>query len=139
MRRREPLDLDRTWRHSLPMPMPNRPVCVTLEEAMAQLERLPSTPRMFLWTDAERRCPSQWGFIASVRQGIPPEGIEAELEAWKGQYPEAWLAVDMRDGVITPSTQRSLNDVLAAVQRPVLVLVSRSSDHEEWPQWVLPE
>ena len=139
MRRREPLDLDRTWRHSLPMPMPNRPVCVTLEEAVAQLERLPSSPRMFLWTDAERRCPSQWGFIASVRQGIPPEGIEAELEAWKGQYPEAWLAVDMRDGVITPSTQRSLNDVLAAVQRPVLVLVSRSSDHEEWPQWVLPE
>ena len=139
MRRREPLDLDRTWRHSLPMPMPSRPVCVTLEEAVAQLERLPSSPRMFLWTDAERRCPSQWGFIASVRQGIPPEGIEAELEAWKGQYPEAWLAVDMRDGVITPSTQRSLNDVLAAVQRPVLVLVSRSSDHEEWPQWVLPE
>jgi len=139
MRRREPLDLDRTWRHSLPMPMPNRPVCVTLEEAVSQLERLPSSPRMFLWTDAERRCPSQWGFIASVRQGIPPEGIEAELEAWKGQYPEAWLAVDMRDGVITPSTQRSLNDVLATVQRPVLVLVSRSSDHEEWPQWVLPE
>ena len=139
MRRREPLDLDRTWRHSLPMPMPNRPVCVTLEEAVAQLDRLPSSPRMFLWTDAERRCPSQWGFIASVRQGIPPEGIEAELEAWKGQYPEAWLAVDMRDGVITPSTQRSLNDVLATVQRPVLVLVSLSSYHEDFPQWVLPE
>ena len=119
--------------------MPNRPVCVTLEEAIAQLGRLPSQPRMFLWTDAERRCPPQWGFIASVRQGIPPEGIEAELEAWKGQYPEAWLAVDMRDGVITPSTQRNLNDVLSTVQRPVLVVVSNSSDHEEWPQWVLPE
>lgn len=138
MRRREPLDLDNTWRHSLPMPMPNRPVCVTLDEALSQLERLPSSPRMFLWTDAERRCPPDWGFIASVRQGIPPEGIEAELDAWKGQYPHAWLAVDMRDGVITPSTNRTLGDVLSDVGRPVLVVVSSSSDNEQWPQWVLP-
>ena len=39
MRRREPLDIDRTWQHSVPVPMPNRPVCVTEEEAIAiQLE-----------------------------------------------------------------------------------------------------
>lgn len=139
MRRREPLDLERTWRHSVPMPMPNRPVCVTLDEATEQLNRLGSSPRVFLWTDAERRCPTGWGFIASVRQGIPPEGIEAELKAWMGQYPEAWLAVDMRDGVITPSTKNSLEHVLSQVNRPILVIVSNSSVNENWPQWVLPE
>ena len=139
MRRREPLDLDRTWRHSVPMPMPNRPVCVTLDEATEQLGRLENNPRIFLWTDAERRCPPGWGFIASVRQGIPPEGIEAELQAWMGQYPDAWLAVDMRNGVITPSTLNSLEDVLSQVNRPILVIVSESSDNENWPQWVFPE
>ena len=121
------------------MPMPNRPVCITLEEAVEQLDRLPSHPRIFLWTDAERRCPPGWGFIASVRQGVPPQGIEAELEAWMGQYPDAWLAVDLRDGVITPSTHRSLEIVLSKVNRPVLILVSNSSDNENWPQWNLPE
>ena len=139
MRRREPLDLDRTWRHSVPMPMPNRPVCVTLDEAIEQLQRLESNPRIFLWTDAERRCPPSWGFIASVRQGIPPEGIEAELQACTGQYPEAWLAVDIRADVITPSTLNSLDDVLSQVNRPILVIVSESSDNENWPQWVFPE
>jgi len=94
---------------------------------------------MFLWTDAERRCLPGWGFVASVRQGVPPEGIEAELDAWKGQYPDAWLAVDLRDGVIPPSTSNSLDSVLGKLGRPVLILVSRSSDHEDWPQWVLPE
>ena len=139
MRSREPLDLDRTWRHSLPMPMPNQPVCITLDEVDTQLERLPGERRIFLWTDAERRCPPGWGFIASVRQGIPPEGIEAELVAWMEQYPDAWLAVDLRDGVIPPSTQNSLDIVLSKVDRPVLILVSNSSDNESWPQWVLPE
>jgi hypothetical protein len=121
------------------MPMPNRPVCVTEHEAIDQLARLPRQPRMFLWTDAERRCLPGWGFIASVRQGVPPEGIEAELEAWKGQYPGAWLAVDLRDGVIPPSTARSLEAVLRTVGRPILMIVSQSSDHEDWPQWILPE
>jgi hypothetical protein len=74
-----------------------------------------------------------------VRQGVPPEGIEAELSAWMGQYPDAWLAVDMRDGVIPPSTSQPLESVLSQVGRPVLILVSRSSDNEDWPQWVLPE
>ena len=139
MRRREPLNIDRTWQHSVPVPMPNRPVCVTEHEAIDQLARLPRSPRMFLWTDSERRCLPGWGYIASVRLGVPPEGIEAELSAWMGQYPDAWLAVDMRDGVIPPSTSQPLESVLSQVGRPVLILVSRSSDNEDWPQWVLPE
>ncbi len=139
MRRREPMNIDRTWQHSVPVPMPNRPVCVTEHEAIDQLARLPRPPRMFLWTDSERRCLPDWGYIASVRQGVPPEGIEAELNAWMGQYPDAWLAVDLRDGVIPPSTAQSLESVLSKVGRPVLILVSRSSDNEDWPQWVLPE
>ena len=110
-----------------------------MDEAVEQLARLPSNPRMFLWTDSERRCPPGWGFIASVRQGIPPQGIEAELKAWMGQYPDSWLSVDMRDGVITPSTYRSLEDVLSTVDRPILIIVSQSSDNENWPQWELPE
>ena len=65
-------------------------------------------------------------------------GIEAELNAWADQYPKAWLAVDLRDGVIPPSTVRPLNDVLMGLKRPVIVIVSRSPEHEEWPQWVLP-
>ena len=96
-------------------------------------------PRMFFWTDAERKCPEGWGFIASVRQGVPPSGIEAELDAWADQYPKAWLAVDLRDGAIPPSTVQPLNDVLTGLKRPVIVIVSRSPEHEEWPQWVLPE
>ena len=119
--------------------MPGQPVCATEFEAVEQLSRLPNPPRMFFWTDAERKCPEDWGFIASVRQGVPPSGIEAELEAWTDQYPKAWLAVDLRDGVIPPSTVRPLNDVLMGLKRPVIVIVSRSPEHEEWPQWVLPE
>jgi hypothetical protein len=41
--------------------------------------------------------------------------------------------------VIPPSTAQSLESVLSQVGRPVLILVSRSSDNEDWPQWVLPE
>ena len=139
MRRREPMNIDRTWQHSVPVPMPNRPVYVTEQEAIDQLARLPRPPRMFFWTDAERRCLPNWGFIASVRQGVPPSGIEAELKAWADQYPKAWLAVDLRDGAIPPSTVRPLNEVLIGLKRPVIVIVSRSPEHEEWPQWVLPE
>ena len=139
MRRREPLDLETNWKHPLPMPMPFQPVCVTQLEAIEQISMLPSQPRVFMWTDDERHCINGWEFLASVRQGVPPQGIEAELKAWMEQYPDAWLAVDMRDGVVTPSTQRSLDDVLSSVGRCVIILVSSSSDNEDWPQWVLPE
>jgi len=139
MRRKAPLEVDTTWRYPLPMPMPGQPVCATEAEAINQLARLPESPRMFLWTDHERKCPEHWGFIASLRQGVPPSGIEAELEAWAVQYPKAWLAVDLRDGMIPPSTVRPLETVLRSLQRPVIVLVSRSPDQEDWPQWVLPQ
>ena len=139
MRQKEPMDVSSTWRFPLPMPMPGQPVCATELEALEQLKRLPVEPKVFFWTDAERKCPEDWGFIASVREGVPPNGIEAELNAWADQYPKAWLAVDLRDGAVPPSTVRPLNTVLASLKRPVLVIVSRSPEHEEWPQWVLPQ
>ena len=95
MRRKEPLDVAKTWEYPVPMPMPGRPVCCTEDEALNQLERIGFSERIFLWTDDERRTISNWGFLASVRQGVPPLGIEAELNAWLTQYPTAWLAVDL--------------------------------------------
>jgi len=138
MRQKQPLDVEPVWRYPLPMPMPGQPVCATEHEAIQQLSKLPSPPHVFYWTDDERHCPEGWGFIASVRQGVPPEGIEAELEAWTKQYPKAWLAVDMRDGTVPPSITRPLGETLSSLRRSVLVIVSRSPEHEDWPQWMLP-
>jgi len=107
-------------------------------EAMEQLHRLGNHPSIFLWTDEERRVPNDWQFLPSVRQGVPPEGIFAELQAWKKQYPKAWLAVDLRDGVIPPSVPKPLEDVLAELGRCSLVLVNNSEDHPDFPRWVLP-
>ena len=120
------------------MPMPYQPVCVTELEALEQIAMLKFQPRVFIWTDEPRRCPKGWDYIASVRQGVPPQGIVAELDAWMEQYPDAWLAVDLRNGVIPPSTPNSLEQFLSELNRPVLIIVSSSSDSEYWPQWVLP-
>ena len=139
MRRKKPLEVDDKWRHPLPMPMPFQPVCVTELEALEQIAMLKIQPRVFIWTDEPRRCPKGWDYIASVRQGVPPQGIVAELEAWMEQYPDAWLAVDLRDGVIPPSTPNSLEEFLSQLNRPTLIIVSSSSDSEYWPQWVLPD
>lgn len=138
MRRSQPLDVDEIWHHSLPMPMPNQPVCATELVVIEQLNKLPTKPRIFLWTDSERRCFEGWEFIASVRQGVPPQGIEAELNAWCVQYPAAWLIVDLRDGVIPPSTARPLAEVLSSIGRQVIVMLSSSSNTSDWPQWQLP-
>ena len=138
MRRKQPLEVDEKWRHPLPMPMPYQPVCVTELEALEQIAMLKFQPRVFIWTDEPRRCPKGWDYIASVRQGDPPQGIVAELDAWMEQYPDAWLAVDLRDGVIPPSTPNSLEQFLSKLNRPILIIVSSSSDSEYWPQWVLP-
>ena len=121
------------------MPMPFQPVCVTELEALEQIAMLKVPPRVFIWTDEQRRCPKGWDYIASVRQGVPPQGIVAELDAWMEQYPDAWLAVDLRDGVIPPSTPNSLEQFLSQLNRPILIIVSSSSDSEYWPQWVLPD
>ena len=139
MRRKKPLEVDDKWRHPLPMPMPFQPVCVTELEALEQIAMLKIQTRVFIWTDEPRRCPKGWDYIASVRQGVPPQGIVAELEAWMEQYPGAWLAVDLRDGVIPPSTPNSLEEFLSQLNRPTLIIVSSSSDSEYWPQWVLPD
>ena len=139
MRRKKPLEVDDKWRHPLPMPMQFQPVCVTELEALEQIAMLKIQPRVFIWTDEPRRCPKGWDYIASVRQGVPPQGIVAELEAWMEQYPGAWLAVDLRDGVIPPSTPNSLEEFLSQLNRPTLIIVSSSSDSEYWPQWVLPD
>ena len=120
------------------MPMPYQPVCVTELEALEQIAMLKFQPRVFICTDEPRRCPKGWDYIASVRQGVPPQGIVAELDAWMEQYPDAWLAVDLRDGVIPPSTPNSLEQFLSELNRPILIIVSSSSDSEYWPQWVLP-
>jgi hypothetical protein len=138
MRRTEPLNVDELWHHPLPMPMPNQPVCATELELIEQLNKLPNSPRIFIWTDSERRSIRGWEFLASVRQGVPPQGIEAELIAWCEQYPDAWLIVDLRDGVIPPSTARPLTDVLSSIGRQVIVMVSSSSNNTNWPQWQLP-
>ena len=111
---------------------------VTELEALEQIAMLKFQPRVFIWTDEPRRCPKGWDYIASVRQGVPPQGIVAELDAWMEQYPDAWLAVDLRDGVIPPSTPNSLEQFLSELNRPILIIVSSSSDSEYWPQWVLP-
>ena len=139
MRRKEPLEVESNWKHPLPMPMPFQPVCVTELEAIEQVALLTVQPRIFMWTDLERRCINSWEFLASVRQGVPPQGIEAELNAWMEQYPTAWRAVDLRDGVMMPSTSKPIEEFLAELPRPVMVIVSRDSQSEIWPNWVLPQ
>ena len=95
MRRKSPMEVEPDWKHPLPMPMPYQPVCVTELEALEQISLLSYEPRIFMWTDAQRRCIANWEFLASVRQGVPPQGIEAELQAWMNQYPDSWLVVDL--------------------------------------------
>ena len=120
------------------MPMPYQPVCVTELEALEQIAMLKFQPRVFIWTDEPRRCPKGWDYIASVRQGVPPQGIVAELDAWMEQYPDAWLAVDLRDGIMPPSTTKPIEDYLASIPRQILVIVSGDSNSEVWPKWSLP-
>ena len=139
MRRKSPMEVEPDWKHPLPMPMPYQPVCVTELEALEQISLLSYEPRIFMWTDEQRRCIANWEFLASVRQGVPPQGIEAELQAWMNQYPDSWLVVDLRDGVMPPSTSVPLQEFLAKLPRTVLVLVSGTSENEIWPQWSLPK
>ena len=127
------------WQHSQPMPMRGSPCVVTERNALANLGRIPIDPRIFLFSDSDRAVPSDWGFVASVRPGVPPEGVMAELDAWLKQYPEAWLAVDMRDGVIPPSVSGDINEMLRTFPRTVLVIVSDDSKNHQWPRWEFPQ
>ena len=87
MRQKQPLDVSPTWRYPLPCPCRvNR--CATEIEAIEQLSRLPAIAKIFFWTDGERKCPEGWGFIACVRQGVPPAVLKP-FNAWADQYPQA--------------------------------------------------
>ena len=131
------MDTD-SWMHTQPMPMPGSPVVVTEFDAVGYLQKLPAKPHIFLWSDSDRAIPGDWSYLASVRQGVPPEGIMAEFTAWERQYPNAWLAVDLRKGVIPPSTQMPLDDLLSGMKRNVLIIVTDVEEYPQWPRWNLP-
>ena len=125
------------WVHTQPMPMRGAPCVVSEQNALAFTSKLPIKPRVFLFSDSERAIPGEWGFVASVRQGTPPEGIMAELDAWIRQNPDAWLAVDLRVGVIPPAIA-NLEEILRTFPRVVIVIVSDDSRVHPWPRWELP-
>lgn len=135
MRKTDPLEASKTWQYPLPIPMPGVPVCATEVDLNREVEKLSPKPLFFMWTDDQRRCINGYQFIPSVRQGVPPQGIEASIEAWAMQYKEAWLIVDLRDGVIPPSISMPLSDYLEKQIFRCIVLVSDSSENESWPQW----
>ena len=54
------------------------------------------------------------------------------------QYPDAWLAVDLRDGIMPPSTTTPIEQFLSSIPRQVIVIVSGDSQSEVWPNWSLP-
>ena len=128
---------ERAWQHSQPMPMRGSPCVVTEANALASISKLPIKDRIFLFSDSDRAIPGDWGYIASVRQGVPPEGIMAEVDAWLRQYPDAWLAVDMRVGVIPPAIPE-LEDTLRTFPRVVIVIVSDDTRDHTWPRWDFP-
>ena len=132
MRKTDPLEASKTWQYPLPIPMPGVPVCATEVDLNREVEKLSPKPLFFMWTDDQRRCINGYQFIPSVRQGVPPQGIEASIEAWSMQYKEAWLVVDLRDGVIPPSITCSLEKFLQSKSFRTVVLVSDSSDNEQW-------
>jgi len=119
------------------MPMRGSPCVVTEANALTYIAKLPTKNRIFLFSDSERAIPGDWGYIASVRPGVPPEGVAAELDAWLRQYPDAWLAVDLRVGVIPPSIQ-DLENTLRTFPRVVIVLVSDDTRDHQWPRWDFP-
>jgi len=130
-------DDDMTWQHSQPMPMRGSPCVVTEANALAYMSKLPKKSRIFLFSDSERAIPGDWDYLASVRAGVPPEGIMAEVDAWLRQYPDAWLAVDMRVGVIPPAIP-DLESMLRTFPRVVIVIVSNDTKDHVWPRWEFP-
>lgn len=130
-------DDERTWQHSQPMPMRGSPCVVSEANAIAFISKLPNRNRVFLFSDSERGVPAGWDYLASVRPGVPPEGIMAEVDAWLRQYPDAWLAVDMRVGVIPPAVH-DLEEMIRTFPRVVIILVSDDTKDHIWPRWEFP-
>ena len=126
-----------TWQHSQPMPMRGSPCVVTEANALTYTSKLSNQNRIFLFSDSDRAIPGDWGHLASVRPGVPPEGIMAEVDAWLRQYPDAWLAVDLRVGVIPPAVH-DLEDMLKTFPRGVIVIVSDDTRDHPWPRWEFP-
>jgi len=126
-----------TWQHSQPMPMRGSPCVVTEANALTYTSKLSNQNRIFLFSDSDRAIPGDWGHLASVRPGVPPEGIMAEVDAWLRQYPDAWLAVDLRVGVIPPAVH-DLEDMLKTFPRVVIVIVSDDTRDHPWPRWEFP-
>jgi len=126
-----------SWEHSQPMPMRGSPCVVSESNAVSYIEKLSNKPRIFLFSDSERAVPNGWGYVASVRAGTPPEGIMAEVDAWLKQYPNAWLAVDLRVGVIPPAVP-DLENMLRNFPRIVIILVSDETASHQWPVWEFP-
>ena len=119
------------------MPMRGSPCVVSESNALQYLEKMGNRNRVFLFSDSERAIPGDWGYLASVRPGVPPEGIMAEVDAWLRQYPDAWLAVDFRVGVIPPAVQ-NLEEMLRTFPRVVIILVSDDNRDHQWPKWEYP-
>ena len=126
-----------TWQHSQPMPMRGSPCVVTEANALTYTSKLSNQNRIFLFSDSDRAIPGDWGHLASVRPGVPPEGIMAEVDAWLRQYPDAWLAVELRVGVIPPAVH-DLEDMLKTFPRVVIVIVSDDTRDHPWPRWEFP-
>lgn len=129
--------LEEGWQHTQPMPMRGSPCVVSEANAIRYLQKLPEHPRIFLFSDSDRAVPKDWGLLASVRAGVPPEGIMAEVDAWLRQYPDAWLAVDMRVGVIPPAVP-NLQEMLRTFPRTVIIIVSNDAVDHSWPRWEFP-
>ncbi len=110
---------------------------VSESNALTYISKLPTKNRIFLFSDSDRAIPGDWGYIASVRPGVPPEGIVAEMDAWLRQYPDAWLAVDMRVGVIPPAIH-NLEEMLRTFPRIVIIIVSDDKRDHAWPRWEYP-
>ena len=128
---------ERSWQHTQPMPMRGSPCVVSEANALAYIAKLQNKNRIFLFSDSDRAVPVDWDYLASVRPGVPPEGIMAEVDAWLRQYPDAWLAVDMRIGVIPPAIPE-LENMLRTFPRIVIVIVSDDSRDHPWPRWEYP-
>jgi hypothetical protein len=60
------------------------------------------------------------------------------LGAWSRQYPEAWLAVDLRVGSFPPATLTPLEELISTLRRPVLIIIDEDEDPMLGPRWVLP-
>lgn len=129
-------DAEETWQHSQPMPMRGSPCVTTEHRACEYMESIGLTSKVFLFSDSDRAIPGGWGYVASVRPGVPPEGVVAELNAWLRQYPDAWLAVDMRDGVIPPALA-DIEETFRGFPRTVIILVSDDTKDHAWPRWEL--